>query len=257
MTGLIFNTKEEVKDAITNNIRNVSMNATRRVDKEFEKEIDGIIEKLSEVYLILNFITNYTDKEVNDIKFDSKMILWQGANSMLGALQLIRMGYFVEPNFLERHAIENLAIALVLFRDYRKYNQFKTGKLSGEKCIGEAKQVISHIGKIYGTLSEITHPSSKWLGTYVVEKRKTLLIGGGIVDEHIYRTKLNLATLGFLSSVYFSGVELVFYDFIKNPKFWKRKNGNSFEWIPSEEEKKYGKKTADAMKEVLQELKDE
>ena len=254
MIGLVFNNRNEVETAILDNIKNVSISATKKVDAEFQKEINGIVDKLSYVYWVLNFITNYTDKKINEIKFDSKMLLWQGANSMLGALQLIRTGYFVEPNFLERHAIENLSIALVLFRDYRRYKDFKTGKLSGEKCIGEAKKVISQIGSIYGILSDITHPSKKWLGTYVAEKRKTLLIGGGVVEEHLYRTKLNLATLGFLSSVYLSGVELVYYDFIDEHKFWRKKNSNAFEWDPSDEEKGYGKETANAMAEVIKEF---
>lgn len=254
MIGLVFNNRNEVETAILDNIKNVSINSAKKVDAEFQKEINGIVDKLSYVYWVLNFITNYTDKEINDIKFDSKMILWQGANSMLGALHLIRMGYFVEPNFLERHAIESLSIALVLFRDHRRYKDFKAGKLSGEKCIGEAKKVISQIGSIYGVLSDITHPSSKWLGTYVVEERRTLLIGGGVVNEHLYRIKLNLAILGFLSSVYLSGIELVYYDFIEDHKFWRKKEPNAFEWAPSDEEKRYGKETSNAMAEVIKEF---
>lgn len=251
MIGLIFDNKDEVEKAILENVKNVSLNASKRVDREFQLEFKGVLKKFADIYWILNFITNYSDKEINDIKFDSKMLLWQGANSMLGAIHLIRMGYFVEPNFLERHAIENLSITLALFRNYRRYNDFKSGKLSGEKCIGEAKKVIAQIGSIYGVLCDITHPSKKWLGTYVADERKTLLIGGGIVDEHLYRVKLNFAILGFLSSVYLSGVELVYFDYIEDPKFWKRQDSDKFQWNPSEEEKRYGAETAKAMSEVI------
>ena len=99
MIGLIFNNKEEVKTAVLDNIRNVSLNATKRVDAEFDNEIDQIIGRLAEIYWILNIVINYKDEEINNIKLDSKMTLWQGANSLMGALQLIRMGYFLEPNF--------------------------------------------------------------------------------------------------------------------------------------------------------------
>lgn len=254
MNGLIVNNKDEVKMVILDNIKNVSLNAAKRLDAEFGSEIDQIVNRLSEIYWILNIVINYKDEEVQDIKFDSKMTLWQGANSLMGALQLIRLGYFLEPNFLLRHAVENLAIALVLFKDYRRYKDFKSGKLSGEKCIGEAKQVIAQIGQIYGALSDMTHPSSKWLGTYVVEKRKTMLVGGGIVDEHMNRVKMDLFILGFLVVVYLSGVELVFYDSVDEHKFWKRKDRNAFEWSPSENEKKYAKEREEFMRDALRDL---
>lgn len=254
MIGLVFNSIQEVENAILDNIKNVSINASKKVDAEFGREFKLIIKKMAEIYRILDIVTNYQDREIEDIKLDSKMLLWQGANSLIGALQLIRLGYFVEPNFLTRHAVENLSITLVLFKDYRRYKDFKSDKLSGEKCIGEAKKVITQIGQIYGQLSDITHPSKKWLGTYVVEKRGTMLIGGGVVDEHLHRVKLNLSTLGFLCSVYHSGVELVFYDSLKIHKFWRKTDHNSFTWSPSEEEKKYGNETKKIMREVIKEL---
>ena len=100
----------------------------------------------------------------------------------------------------------------------------------------------------------MAHPSSKWLGTYVAEKRKTMLIGGGIVDEHVFRVKLDLFILCFLVVVYLSGAELVFYDLIDEHKFWERKDRDSFEWSPLEKEKIEAKEKEKLMRDALKDF---
>lgn len=257
MNGQIFRDSEEIKKAIFNNIHHISKNASSMVDNKFQNEIDIIIGKLSETFHILNIIVNYTDqKKVSDIKFDSNILLWQGANTLVGSLQLIRQGYLIEPNILNRHVVENLTLAIDLFTNSNHYQKFKNGKLSGEKCITSAKKVIGVIGPIYGILSQMTHPQSPILGTYFVRNGNTMLIGGGVLKQTLYRVGLNLGILGFITHVFLGGVELIFYDFVPRHSFWVKQDENLYKWQPDDKEKRFGEMTQKMIQEALLKLKE-
>ncbi|TSC92390.1 MAG: hypothetical protein CEN89_726 [Candidatus Berkelbacteria bacterium Licking1014_7] len=257
MNGQIFRNSEETRKAIFNNIQHISKNASSMVDNKFQNEIDIIVEKLSKTFHILNIIVNYTDqKKVSDIKFDSNILLWQGANALVGSLQLIRQGYLIEPNILNRYVVESLTLAIDLFTNPNHYQKFKDGKLSGEKCITSAKKVIRVIGQIYGILSQMTHPQSSILGTYFVRNRNTMLIGGGVLKETLHRVGLNLGILGFVTHVFLGGVELIFYDFVPCHRFWVKQGGNLYKWQPNDREKKFGEMTQKMIHEALLELKE-
>jgi len=232
-------TFDEMKSVVNDTIFNISINAQERFDKEFKDEINNSIYLISKSFWILEKIINYTDQmKVSDRDFHSQSILWQGGNSLIGALQLIRQGYSLETQFLMRYAIENLAMVLSFHTEEGSvfYEKFVSGNLSGEKCVGEAKKLVKQIGGIYGLLSEVTHPSKKTLGYIYMGGEKSVTIGGGITDKTIRWVKMNLAILQFLSTIYWSSTELIFSDYLKEYTFWE-KNGDEFKWAPNKEQK--------------------
>lgn len=249
-----FNNANEIKEAILDNIHIISKNASDLVDEKFGNEITSMVKKLSESFYILDIIVNKTDqRKVNEIKFTSKILFWQGLNTLTASLQLTRQGYFTEPNILLRHSIENIALIADLFLNPNNYSKFINQQLSGEKCIGRAKKLIPVLGGIYGQLSQIAHPKSPYLATYVT-KHDTMLIGGGITNDNLYRVKLNLGFLGFITHIYLEQVELIFYDFISNHTFWIKEKDGSYVKHLSESEKKYGEDAQKMISEALQEL---
>lgn len=249
-------TFEEMKPLISDTVFNIPLSVQAKVDKEFKDHIDNVIYSVSKSFTILDKVVNHTDqKKVTDRDFYSQGLLWQGENSLIGSLQLIRQGYTLEPQFLMRYAVENLAMVLSFHTEKGSefYEKFTNGNLSGEKCIGEAKKLEKQIGGIYGLLSEITHPSKKTLGYYYMEERGTLLIGGGITDRTMSRFKLDLAILQFLSTIFWSSSELIFNDYLDLYTFWEKK-GSLMKWKPGKDEEPIYKKSLDLFKEALQEL---
>lgn len=222
MTQVILDNVVQIEKIISNTSTNVANESSDEVLNKFGERINSSINKLANIYFILNSLINTaTTKELSEIEFDSQMLLWQGTNSFIATLQLIKQGYFLEPQIILRSVIENLALTLDLKSNPLKYSLFERGKLSGEKSITEAKKIIPQIGMIYGLLSEVAHPSKRFMGHYVYLERKTMLIGGGVVEEYLHRVKLNLSVLDYLLMVYWSAVELIFLRYIKNPNFWE------------------------------------
>lgn len=244
---------EETRSLINDTVFNISLNAQAKVDTDCKDHIENSIYLISKSFTIFNKIVNHTDQtKVSDMDFDSQGLLWQGGNSLIGSLQLIRQGYTHEPQFLMRYAVENLAMALSFNTNYGQdfYTRFTQSNLSGEKCIREAKKLVKQIGSIYGLLSDVTHPSKKTLGYHYMVERETLLIGGGVTDRTLPRVKLNLAILQFLSTIYWSSSELIFYDYLDSYVFWRKKD-DLMTWAPNEEEKIAYSKSLDLFKEAL------
>lgn len=246
-------TFDEIKAVVTDTIFNISLNAQARTDKEFKEEIENSIYLISKSFTILEKIINHTDqKKVPDRVFDSQAILWQGGNSLIGGLQLIRQGYTLESQFLMRYAVENLAMVLSFHTENGDsfYKKFTNNNLSGEKCVGEAKKLVSQIGGIYGLLSEITHPSKKTLGYIYMGGEKSITIGGGITDKTIRWVKMNLAILQFLSTIYWSSIELIFSDYSDEYTFWE-KSGDIMKWAPNKEQKAIYERSLLLFKEAI------
>jgi hypothetical protein len=158
---------------------------------------------------------------------------------MLAAIQLIRQGYPLEPQFLMRVAIESLSLAISFHFDERSYSQYKNMKLSGKDCIGTAKKALKEIGQIYGLLSEVAHPSRKTTGNNYNEQSGSIIIGGGYTDHLSHRVLFNFSLLNYLLLTLWKGSELIFYSFEGEPKFWVEKDGG------------YNLKLNDSIKELV------
>lgn len=241
---------------ITETIFKISLNAQAKVDKDFNNDIAIFIYIISKSFVILNQIVNYTDQgKVPDKDFQSQMLLWQGLNTLIGSLQLIRQGYTLEPQFLLRSAVEDLALALSFYADADNlfYKKFIKDKLSGQEAIGAGKKLVKQLGGIYGLLSQVTHPSKKTLGSHYLEGRGTLLIGGGVVDSTTNRVRFNLAILNWIATIYWSSTELIFSDYLNQYTFWTKK-GSVMKWTPNKEEKAIYTRSIKLFEEALASL---
>lgn len=255
MTGIVLENVDQIEKIILNTSTTVSDESSREVITRFDKHIKSSIRKLANIYFLLNDLIN-TEKsdKLSEIEFDSQMLLWQGANSFIGALQLIKQGYFLEPQIICRNIIESLALTLNLKNNPSKYSLFGQGKLSGKESITEAKKIVPQIGMIYGLLSEVAHPSKKFLGHYVYLERKTMLIGGGVVEEYVHRVKFNLSILDYLLLVYWSSIELIFFRYIRDLKFWEFVSPNELKFSPDPEILEDNNKSLDFFEDAIKEF---
>ncbi len=251
MAGIILRTEDQIIRLLNDNLRSVSREAEKKVDEDFREHIDRIIKRLAFIYLRLN---NLEREKLKDREFYSEKFFWQATNALIGSLQLIRQGYFIEPQVLQRQAIEYLSLILSFYSGKENFELFKKGKLTGEKSFSLAKKIEPQIGEIYGILSEVSHPSIKLVGMHIAYKNKTKLIGGGLVEEHLYRTKLNIGTLDYLLVIFQSSVELVFSSKITELKFWVRTSSRELKQHFSEEELSSGQKSMSLIQEALEEL---
>lgn len=256
MINLPIKTAGEIKEIVNDFLYSYSNNCSKMIDDELAETINLISDKFSSCYYDLNIIVNHIDqKEVSEAEFDAKILLWQGLNSLISSLQLIRQGFFTEPNILNRHAIENLALAISIKNNFEHHDKFRNGKLTGEKCITFAKKIIPEIGTIYGILSNFSHPGNDNLGNYYHEDEniKTYIIGGGITKKYLYRTKFNLAPLGIITQVYLAGIEYIYQRHLLVLNLWT-KQGKYLKWSPNNLEKKYSEILQKILTEGLSEM---
>lgn len=216
---------KEIATTITNVIKNFSLNSEREVDEKFKIQLAHSILLLTHIYVLLKSVVDHPKQnEVTDELFDSQMLIWQACNSMLAAIQLIRQGYPLEPQFLMRVAIESFSLAISFHIDEKSYAKYQNMKLSGKDCIGTAKKALKEIGQIYGLLSEVTHPSRKTTGNNYNEESGSIIIGGGYTDQLSHRVLFNFSLLNYLLLTLWKGSELIFYSFEDKPKFWMEKD---------------------------------
>jgi len=218
---------KEIATTVTNVIKAYSLNAEKEVDEKFKLQLAHSIYMLTNIYVLLKSIADHPKQdEVTDELFDSQILVWQGCNSMLAAIQLIRQGYPLEPQFLMRIAIESFSLAMSFHLDEKSYTLYKNEKLSGKDCISTAKNAIREIGQIYGLLSAVTHPSRKTTGNNYNDLSGSIIIGGGYTDHLSHRVLFNFSLLNYLLLILWKGSDLIFFAFEDNQKFWvKKENG--------------------------------
>ncbi len=213
---------KKIANEIVNVIHKLSRNAEGAIDEKYKVQRSHAIFLLSKVFTLLNLIINHTDQEqVSDECFESQTLLWQACNTMMAALQLIRQGYPLEPQFLMRTALESTALAIGFHINEKAYRDYIDGKLDGKGSIKFAKKIIPEFGQIWGNLSAVTHPSKRTTGNNY-SPDSTVIIGGGYTDKLSHRTLFNFALLNYMLLNIWKGAEYVFYDFDPKHYFWQR-----------------------------------
>lgn len=214
---------KNIAETVTNVIKIYSLNAEKEIDEKFKLQLANSIYILTHIYVLLNSIVQrHNQDEVTDEMFDSQIILWQACNTMIGAIQLTRQGYPLEPQFLMRVAIESCALVVSFHLDANSYVKYKKEELSGKDCISLAKKVIPEIGQIYGLLSSVTHPARKTTGNNYNNNSNSVIIGGGYTKELSHRAQFNFALLNHMLLTIWKGAEFVCYEFEESPVFWHK-----------------------------------
>lgn len=208
---------------ITDVLYQYSINAQKQVDTKYKTQLAYNVFILTHIYNLLNKVVNNPNQDiVSDEHFESQAIVWQSCNTMIGAMQLIRQGYVLEPQFLMRSAFESLALAVSFHVDKTAFGKYENRKLSGNDCIPNLKSIINNAGAMYGTLSKVTHPSKRTTGAYYNPSASTIIVGGGYTEKLSHRTLLNLSLSSFILLTIWEASEYIFYDYNSTQHFWKK-----------------------------------
>jgi hypothetical protein len=84
-------------------------------------------------------------------------LLWGAVNSMTAAWALLERGYPTEPLAVARHAMEQVACAIVLFDNPDLVPRFSAGRLGSAfstLCITPVSRVVRDFGQTYAMLTE-------------------------------------------------------------------------------------------------------
>jgi tetratricopeptide (TPR) repeat protein len=157
----------------------------------------------------------------------------EGLNTLMAAYRSLRNGEATGSVVILRQTLECLSLSLALWKDPEKFlPTFEQGKLSGEKLIGVAKDIIPFVGRLYGIFSgEFAHPSIRLLGKSfffedpMFRQRQRVLIGPAFHPEHHEHFAKIVSYTQLIGLAYHAGIELMFWNWLsEQPHFWGTKH---------------------------------
>lgn len=251
----------DFKDLVLENLFSITKNAAQLFDNLYRPHTGMFSEDLGHCFSLLNKAFNTKQVLDDPARWNASYVLWQAANSLIGAYQALRVGFASESALIIRYTLELQAIAIAMFTSDDYLKKFVKGELSGNKSITPAKKIFPEIGSQYGLLSTLVHPTIFNVGNYLHrddDGNVTLLIGAGFPDSspRLVRnavTRLVLAFIEYQSSMLHATIELVLFDVSEEHHYWqKMKNG--FHWKPSPKSaQKWAERNA-ALEKVMTEL---
>ncbi len=231
-------------------------NIHRVFDVNHFGEQEELAEYVSKIYTILARVLNYSGKnKINDVEFTNATMLWRGTNTIVASFELTRSGYGLEPPVVLRNALETSSTAIDLFRNPKKYKDFKEGKYKSSGSISEAKKILPIIGKFYGMLTEFySHVNVAFsLPQYYKDETGTIVLttGGAYVKENEPHLNMNLSLISFLLSIYLASTEYIFLKFCEKSEFWQKVNINLLKFNPIKEERERNTKREEKVLRAL------
>lgn len=237
----VARTKGEFKDLVLDNLFVITKNAAQLFDNVYRENTNAFADDLGHCFeLLIQKIDREDALSVPEPLWRAYMLLWQAANTLIAAYQSIRVGFPVEAIVVVRHAMELQALALAFFREPETYTKFKKGDLKATVCVSIAKTLLPDFGKQYGMLSDLAHPSDKFVGTHLHQEsddKVTLLIGAGLPDgkPRLVReavTRMLIQVVENQSALLHASAELFSLEGVKEPHYWK-KVSEGIAWNPS------------------------
>ena len=147
----------------------------------------------------------------------------------------IRMSHWLAGLVLLRQVIEILAVGVhIWFWGGKALKEFRSGKLQATKCMPTLKKVLPQLVRLWGYLSNYhVHPTKEILGASLIdEDPKTgwgkIFIGSTFHIDKLKEVEKAIIHVLLVSYYLNAATELIFWQFIKTPKFWQpvNKSGN-------------------------------
>jgi len=222
---------KEIATTIIKVVKEFSLTAEKEVDEKYKTQFANSVFILTRIFTLIKIMVDRQDQsQISDEEFESQILIWQACNSMIAAIQLIRQGYPLEPQFLMRTAIESFSLSLSFYSESDAYSRYLNNKLTGNNSFTIAKKILPELGQIYGQLSDVAHPSKRTTGNNYNEESHSIIIGGGYTDSSSHITLLNYSLLNYLLLTIWKGTELIFYRFEDDHKFWTENSDGTFKF---------------------------
>lgn len=235
VAGLYFDEKRKrfftiKKSATVNQLRREIPKINESFDRFFSKDIYKISSEKSRIAQIL-FSLSYVNLDNPEYLSSAQQvclpILLNAYDSILAALEVLRNGHRLQPGILIRSTLESLTTVLYLFQLPEDIPRFRIGQLDSTKTINKAKEIIPLLGPLWGFFSEQfahlgePHRNMNPLLPFVERDRTTLL---------------NLEFIRVSVALLYITTELIFLNFVGNPRYWKRIGKGAYQYNPSREE---------------------
>lgn len=198
-------------------INQVSRDA-KLCEESFDRFFGDEFQRFSQVSahvaaLVLAGITSAPEGDSGELRRTAALRLQTTASLLVGAVDLLRRGHRLAPCILARSATESICTVIAIAADPDKWRQFKDGTLKFSKTPTWAKTVLPTIAQQYGLLStEFAHSSRFY------DDVNTPQIVESADDSSI--TTVYLILLSTLVMAWMAA-ELVFFDIVPEPRFWK------------------------------------
>lgn len=241
------------KETIIRQLKNTSNEIAQKFDKLYFDKIEEIAEELSISFNNSSIIINHKNQEeIPDSDFQSALLFWSSANSIIGSLELFRRGYHREPLIILRHSIEVMSTAYCVHKDLKMAKDLSKGlNIVSTKNISEAKKIQSIIGPMYGMLSQVIHVSTLHIVPH--GSKKTPLCVGGLYDPEAQKYgPMALSMILTATEILNSLIEVAFINKLKSIRFWERVGEDVLKFKPLPEIKERQKEILDVLGKILQ-----
>ena len=168
----------------------------------------------------------------DELRSTCGQLLINALNTFAAAVQTLRAGYLLAPGVLCRNVVETLAVIAHLIENPKDLVAFRAGKFSSSKAVTAANRMIPVFGELYGNLSsQFAHIGALHHSIQPLKPFQTL-------NEPL---RLNLSILRVSLWVAYATAELLFFDTVAKPRYWKNLGKGAFMYDPSETERAWQK----------------
>jgi len=210
--------------AVEMHIKQITRNAEVEFDKHFTQEIEYFTLDLTKMYQILTKLIDRPEGTIlNEEQYQSALMFWSALNSCFAAFELLRKGYYKDPNVILRHSLEIASFAHDLACKPQKLNDLRKGKSNSPKSITNASKIMPMIGNLYGKLTKFnTHASLLHTVPQGENTNKTILhIGGGYADSEKPKYAASFVDIELLLFIIHGLIEHTFFHELENHEYWE------------------------------------
>ncbi|MBU0492392.1 MAG: SEC-C domain-containing protein [Chloroflexi bacterium] len=212
---------------LVNTLRRENERKAALFDEQYKEELDAMSAEFARIVSALwAGIKNLDEnKAANTGQAAAASLLQYALKTTEAATDLLRRGYRHQVGMLMRNASEAIATVISIASNPETLDKVKTGKFKSPDAISEAKKIIPFFGRWYGELSSMfTHLNIDHFEWEPLLSQDDVLV----TQTCILFIKTNLV----LTSV---ATELIFYDYVATPRFWKEIEPDAYMYAPDED----------------------
>jgi SEC-C motif len=146
-------------DMVVNQLRRTGPKIAESFDKSFDADVWEIFEQFAQTFALLaHSYKRHVRRKIDSVSVKCGELLLNAAYTVIGALEILRHGFRLQPGILIRNEIETVCVALSLFAEPDWLVEWERGRLESTKTISRAKKVLPFGGILYGYFSrEFAH----------------------------------------------------------------------------------------------------
>ncbi|WP_229428339.1 hypothetical protein [Microvirga pudoricolor] len=212
------------KDIVINQIHRDGPHIAKSFDRIAENDLREISSVIADA---VGLMWHHLRFEAEDFRSTCAGLLNSALSTFLASIEVARHGYRRPYGAIARGIVEALATTLHIAMEPGALARFHDGKLDPTKSVSAARKAFPPFGHLYGILSNhFVHINRAHSGLEPT-KRYTK------DEEPLDFILSNMRVHAWLIYVV---TELVFYDDVPEPRYWKKIAQNQFQYDPSDDE---------------------